>query len=150
MSNTTKQKLYLIQKHDWHYIDDWYVQGGQEPVKAFRSREKAEAYFDEMIVEDFRYAPYQKVGSDREATSLDFEELVKRFQQLGVTTPEETQRLFHHEYDDEEALEFYYDWWSDTFPQLPREKRRAIYELFDKGRSYDLLEVEIDVEDVQS
>lgn len=141
------EKLYIVQQVNWHYNDMWFVldkEEGRRPLKAFRSREKAERYCEDMLIEFWTEfdSLYHAIESPEHGSSLSEAEVHRRIQELvgwEPTEPFETEDPFYYPWADEGEY-----WWGGVFKALPRDVQVAVCNVFDKVKPFVVLEVEPD------
>lgn len=133
--------VYIVQRVEWGYDDNWFYPEGDTPIKAFRSREGAEAHRREREAIQRREIkePSDEYGWKRnltwnfgplgEISSLTEAELNDRVRGLGL--PEMTM-------DDEEA------WWETIWDTMTPEQEDAFWQLFDRLQFFTVVEVELD------
>jgi hypothetical protein len=147
MPKTKKLKCYIVQQVSWNYNDEWYYRedgDGTEnspnfhrPVKVFRSRENAEAFAHEKDVaarKGWGGNPFSFCESLDQMTTLSTEEFWERVQALGVPRPSAQPGGYW----------FGYDWWERA--KLKPEVANAIWDLFDRVRFFEVIEIELPLE----
>ena len=142
--------LYLVQEVNWVYDDQWYYEDGAIPRKAFASRADAEAYRlsrESESRESIAAADEEKgywsqnleetFGSFDALTTLGEDELDLRLRALGL--PEYT--LGGNAGPGGNS-----GWWRNLWAAtgMP-EKRDAVWQLFDKVRFHEVVEVEAEL-----
>ncbi len=132
--------VFTVQKIRWEYGDDFYYNEGQDCVKTFLSRDKAEVHRQELeqaalaertpnIQPEFGNLLYG------ERCSLPYAEAVEWLQAVGITPPE-----------DEKAFPAWFDaHWEEGWESLHSEQRQAMLELIDRVPIYRLVEMQLEV-----
>lgn len=135
------RKVYVVQQLNWQYNDEYfyrgYGEGDDEAIKAFKDREKAEAHRQEQ--EDAtrdawrELNPFEFGGIGEGFSSLSNEELGRQVEAIGLTPPAE----------DHDFRDWCY-WWEQVRTQLTEEQEARIWELTDRVRFYEVVEVEME------
>jgi hypothetical protein len=138
--------VYLVQRLHWQFNDSTYDFKRHEPVRAFRTRERAEAHRRELESEARREA--EEFDSSRgpgkfempfdPPSSLSEEELVARLAEMGLGPPEERYPGAPTIYDWSDR-----DWWEGCLAHLPDEQHDRLWDLFDRQRFYEVVELEL-------
>jgi hypothetical protein len=140
-----KISVFLVHQIEWMYDDEWYYRADEEEsdeekreinpsVKAFLSREKAEAYAKQLDRnERKKWEPHYLMGDmdswDR-ISSLSEEEVLQRIEELGLEPPNDVYEIP--------------EWWD---PKMPKELSHQVWDLFDRLRFYEVLESKVDFEE---
>jgi hypothetical protein len=143
MAVKQKVKVFVVQKYQWEYSDEYYYRDdGGSAIKTFRDRAKAEAYRMELEREcRDGINPFEMNDLDLGAqTSLGTGELCRRLRAAGIEPPEGVGE------DDDGYVEFF-EWWSDNGEDLTEEQRHVVWDLCDRARFYDVVETEVEVEE---
>jgi hypothetical protein len=139
---SSKRPVYVVQQLHWEYNDNWYDIRTDEPIKAFRDRDSAELHRLELEekVRDGGYPsnPCEYAGGLAQASSLTEEQVVARLQEWGVPPPPRTT-------DGRAQADFYDDaWWLGLRERLSRRQFFDVWDLFDKVRFYEVVEINLD------
>jgi hypothetical protein len=141
---SSRRVLFMVAGAYWRYNDQYYYRenNGLGPYKAFRTREAAEAERADM--EDFSRDdqdlhsgnPFliNGLGDWETWSSLPQEEAVKRVVALGLPPPGPGGA---EAWGDTLGWE---DWWNQT--EMTSSQRDAVWDLLDKNRFWEIIEVE--------
>jgi len=129
-------RAYVVQRLDWQQQRYGYGNelSNDEPVKAFRSRARAEAHrceLEEGMEWTRTVNPCAWAGGVQQASSLKAVEIVRRLQAMGAPTPPE------HDFSSNE-------WWNSLRHWLSPSQQRIVRELFDKVHWFEVVEVEVE------
>jgi hypothetical protein len=139
--------VYIVQKIDWQYNDEVFHVTELQPIKAFANREVAEKYriekeyeardeleghgfprsFDGHTLTDEESTFFGGISFDN-LTTLPFARFVATIISLGIEPPME-------EHDN--------TFWSRV-ENLPYEQRHAVYDLLDRLKFFDIVEMEVE------
>ncbi len=141
--------LYLVQEINWAYDDQWHYEDGAIPRKAFASRDDAEAFrllrendSRESIVADEDEGYWscnleETFGSFGALTTLGDDEIDRRLLTLGL--PEYVS-------ESDAGPDGNSGWWRNLWAAVDTsEKRDAVWQLFDKVRFHEVVEVEAEL-----
>jgi hypothetical protein len=138
---------FVVQEIGWNYNDEYFYRGSDgetddRPVRAFRTREGAEAHrraleADREGMEQLN--PFEFGQSLAAVTSLTSRELARRLTALGLEPPD----IEPDEDDGGEEWLGWFEWWQDAGEQLTAEQNAQVWNLLDRIRFYEVLEVEL-------
>lgn len=132
--SAVRGKAYVVQRLDWQYNDSWHDLGNDEPVKAFRDRERAEAYRRELEMQSRTQqivnAGLFGGGVLERISSLSAAEMRQRLAELGLTPPQNDDYRDHR-------------WWATLTGRFAY-LAQPVRDLFDRVRWYDVVEIEVD------
>jgi hypothetical protein len=137
MSPDRRQRVYVVQQINWEYNDEYYSPGLPEPVRAFRDRGRAEAYRQEQEVKARRSAlcdnPFTYTWSYElpDISSLTEEEVLARVRQANWPVPDGPPYAWS-------------DWYDTMQAMLPESERCRLYDLFDRVRFYEIVEMDLE------
>ena len=141
MPNPAKVRLYVVMRYDWDYNDEFYYRSSDgEGLKAFRNRSQAEAY----RMEQERQArdgvnPFEMNELTLDAvTSLSGQELVSRLRAAGIEAPAIP--------EDDDGLCELMEWWVTAEDELTDVQKDLVWDLLDKARFFEVVEMEMEVE----
>ena len=139
------QTVWVVQKLDWHYNDNWYELAEDAPVKAFLSRADAQKHADaltraEQDVFATLHEDYAKGGSNlakifgglERMTSLDDAAFVRGVQALNLPLPS-------YDFSSTGNLS---DPWAVIWKSEPK-TQAAFWRLLDLLQFYEVVEVEL-------
>ncbi len=135
MAEPQTKKVFVIQEIGWAYNDEYYdCWGEMGPVKAFTSRERAEAFWFEHERAAWQEVgnPFVYTGSFENATSLSEEQFAAGLEALGI---------FVEPVDGWASLDVG-QWFGPSSP-LSLEQQLGVWRLFDKVRFYEILEIDL-------
>jgi hypothetical protein len=130
--------VYVVQHVHWEYNDEYYDRCEGAPLRTFLSREKAEAYAREQeqaiparerFIEPFQ-DPDEPLAN---LTTLGLPELQERLRAVGLEPP-----------DEEEAFP---QWYYEVLGSLTPRQRRAMREVFDRTRYFEVVEAKVEVDE---
>src|SRR5262249_12820595 len=132
MASPSAKTVYVVQEVHWEYNDEYHYPAGEgQPVKAFRDRQRAEAYRRELeqaphvqqcLACLFNFAgAYQFDDSLARMTSLSEAELFERIRAAGLPAPKGPPYSWA-------------DWYAITWGGLKAAERHRLYDLFDRAR----------------
>jgi hypothetical protein len=137
--------VYLVQKLHWEYNDNWFEREGDEPVKAFESRDDALLWAE--LLEDearrelekgegvgFSANPLRVFGGTERATSLTYDALWEKLDEAALLYPPPNDDLY------EQA------WWRALWPRITPVQRDWLWSLLDGVRFYEVIETELEEE----
>ena len=139
----SRQKLYVVQQIGWHSNDEQMIPGELNLLKAFRSRERAEAHRRELESQA-RADPAQHFASVIEflfgdglasVTSLREEQMLAHLQRFGIEPPPKDGPRFRWDH---------YPWWEEIQGRLEGETLRQFLEAFDRRQYYQVVETEME------
>lgn len=143
-------KAWIIQQVNWRFTDEWFAPDGSEPLRAFMSRARAEAELQRMeqearasILENEDECGFSTnlgitFGELEDMTSLSATELDRQVIELGLTP-------FPKYGPEGDIYTDYYNeaWWESAWRTLGKSRAASLWELFDRIRFYELVEVEL-------
>jgi hypothetical protein len=154
MSKVRMHTLYIVQKANWAYNDEWAYAEGSTPLKAFLSREAAEAHRQECEAaarfalchpdrrlypnRDENANPVAEYGGFTVLTSLTYNELLDRLHEIGVLKLSDAATSPHYY----ENLLFSDSWWGKLFHTTSPEMQEKLWEIFDKLRFFEIVEAD--------
>lgn len=152
-------RVYLVQRRNWEFNDEYFEDTQREPLKAFQSAEDAALYRAQREREERRrieqeglypdecglnpfmvFAPQEAPSAtdpnaDPILSSLPEEELVAWLQGQGLPCP-----VKHPE-----EYEFYEDdWWASFLQASTTEQRDAFWDRLDYVQLFEIVEVELE------
>jgi len=144
---------YLVCQVDWEYNDEGgYGPRGEEARLAFRDRDRAEAHRLELERQSRKawHDPnparftldYDSCGDETYlscSTSLDEETLAGRLAERGVPLPPPNSPGHRPRYNWLSG-----DWWEEAQRQVPQADWPWLWDLFDRVRFYEVVEVPLD------
>jgi hypothetical protein len=140
MASPNAKTVYVVQEMNWEYNDEYHFPAG-EPVKAFRDRDRAEAYRRELEqaprVQDclsflLNYAgAYQFDDPLPRMTSLSQAELLERIDGADLPAPQGPPYSWA-------------DWYEITWGGLEPKERHRLYDIFDRVRFYQIVEMDLE------
>jgi len=146
------QIVYLIQRINWGYDDEWFYPDGETPYHAFADRERAEAALKDLerqaqtelltpqgSAEGLNGNLYLTFGGREVVTSLSWKQLNDRLHTMGLAS-----------YPFREDMDFggfsIYrdnDWWRSLWQKAESiGQLDVVWELFDRIRFFEIVEVE--------
>jgi hypothetical protein len=139
-----REKLYVIQRIDWHYNDEQMIPGTLNLLKAFRSKERAEAHRQELEAQaradtdrHWNYVMDFLFGDGLDAvTTLKEEQLLAHIARFGIEPPPK---------DGPQCRWNHYYWWEELRDRLDVETLRRFLEPFDRRQYYQVVETEMEV-----
>jgi hypothetical protein len=143
-------KAWIVQQIQWKYTDEWFVPEGDQPVKAFLSRERAEEERVRLDAEARREVLAGEWGIDDtsnlgmtfgllpEMTSLPVDELERRLAALGLP-PFPQDAYGNGSYPDH----YNEKWWQDAWATVGEARADELWGLFDKLRFAEIVEVDL-------
>lgn len=157
------RKAYIVQRLHWEYNDNWYDVRGDDVVRAFEVWEGAELLRMELEDEARRteigaHSPASFAGGTARASSLTDDELRERLEAWRLPLPPEGDAFHDGDWwrsvialvSDRAAPAFWQRF--DAAAMTDEERERAIrvgpddvWDLFDKVRFYEVVEVEVGV-----
>lgn len=154
MPRTKSVTCFVVREVSWNYNDEWYYREDGEvapedeeegilpvgdfhrPVKAFRDRQKAEAYARERdhAARASWGNPFMFAEGLAQMTSLSEDEFWSAVEALGVRRPQTRAGRYW----------FGYDWWEHS--KFKPNVAHAIWDLFDRIRFFEIVETRIPLE----
>jgi hypothetical protein len=142
MTAPNVKTVYVVQAMNWEYNDEYHDPAGEgEPVKAFKDRERAEAYRRELEQDPrvhsclsflFTYAgAYQFEEPLRRLTSLSEAELLERIGGANLPVPKEPRLSWQ-------------EWYELNWGGLEPNERHRLYDLFDRASFYQVVEMDLE------
>lgn len=141
-SPTPKRAAYVVQQLCWQYNDNWNDLGNDEPIKAFLDPELAELHRLELEepIREIRRNPCGFAGGLNLSSSLTEEQLLTRLTEWGIELPP-----FLTNWNDETFRHFEDDaWWNRLWDRLPRRLFHQVWDLFDKVRFYEVVQIDVE------
>jgi len=135
---TPPRVAYVVQRVGWTFNDQWYYRDGKEddvPLVAYATRDRAEA--ERMRLE--------RVAWKEAGSPLDYGcgiESVSSMSEAEFQAFLETIDLFTEELRGGRDLDWG-DWWDAVEDTLTDDQREAIWEMMDKLRLFEVVEVEV-------
>jgi hypothetical protein len=131
--------VYVVQKLDWEFSDEYFFTVGGLELRAFRDPDRAEAYRRELEraarrgeVEDDLGNPFSAHGLGLEAqSSLEADRFRDALRSHGIDPPDD------HDF---------YSWWVDEGKRLAPDQRQVVWDLCDQVQLYEVVEQEVEVE----
>jgi len=161
------QTVWIVQRIDWEYSDEYFYRNGDTPLKAFRKRAAAEAHRLELeraaraeIIEappvvqngndEYRSPWYYNLdytfGNLTDLTSLSLDEFVSRAKAIGlpdfppIMLSTEVSS-FAHIWDDEEESDA---WWYQAWETLKPDRTDLLWDILDRLHFFQVVEVEVE------
>jgi hypothetical protein len=129
------RKAYLIQESGWSYSDEYYYRGGSaddEVIKAYRTREKAEAF--RLTQEDLaREGKNPFEWGSFWSTSLSEEQFLQLVEELGLPAPPYEFNCYQ-----------WMNWWAEHEDQMTSEQIQRIWEAMDLLHFFEVVEIELE------
>ncbi|MGL4552895.1 MAG: hypothetical protein ACRC33_17095 [Gemmataceae bacterium] len=129
--------VYLVRRLGWEYGDDFYhrSESADAPLRSFLDQAKAEAYRRELEwnhIREHGVNPFGYIDAALEArTSLPPEQLYDRLRRAGMAF--------------DPARPEHSDLWRQ-YDAMPDEGRRQVWDVIDRIRFYELVEMAVDLE----
>src|SRR5436305_1305447 len=142
MTAPNAKTVYVVQEMNWDYNDEYHCPAGEgQPVKAFRDRARAEAYRHELErmpnVQGCLSCLFSYAGAwDFEdpllrVTSLSEADLLERLRAADLPAPEGPPFGWQA-------------WYEATWSRLAPDERHRLYDLFDRARFYQIVEMDLE------
>ncbi len=139
MAQGKTMTVYLVQRLNWEYGDDFYYRNEAQdaPMRTFRDRARAEALRRDLEwqhVRDSQINPFGYVDASlEERSSLPRDQLLARLREAGLQPEGEV---------DEARM----DLWSQ-YDALPDEQRRLVWDAVDRFRFFQVVEMSVDLDE---
>lgn len=160
------KKIYVVQETQWGYTDEWHYADGNNPVKAFLSREMAEQHCRErenaariglMTSGNYSWGHNLIVtfGAWDKITSLtlpEFKTQIQAFRLPELPLYPDLPMYEDGSYEDTHSSMEYdsvytdfwgHGWWEKAWATLSEEQVDAFWSLFDRLHFYEVVEVEV-------
>lgn len=138
VAEVPRRVLFVVAGAYWNYNDEYYYrhEDGLTPYSAYKTREEAEAErleSEDIARDTMDLSPFEMNGlcNWSEWSSLPEEEAVARVEALGLPAPAQSHRKTRD----------WEEWWN-AHQDLDYEQEEAVWNLLDKIRFYDVVEVE--------
>ncbi|SRR5579871_6153829 len=143
-ASNRREKLYVIQQIDWDYNDQQMIPDRLNLLQAFRGKERAEAYRQELEaqaradIDRHRENVLDFLWADGLAsiTHLNEEKLLAHIARFGIEPPPKNGAQYRWNH---------YHWWADILYQLETDALRRFLEAFDRRQYYQVVETEMEV-----
>lgn len=137
----TLTKVYVVQRLNWQYNDNWHDLVDDEPVKAFLSRDDADAY--RTLLEQqhgLDRNPCDFAGGLRRASDLSEDEVIVRLHELGLPLPPLHPWTDDSRYDWGDG-----QWWSRATTLAGDARGEQLWAIFNRCRMYEVVQADMDV-----
>lgn len=147
------ERVYIVQRFEWEYSDEWFYPHNDTPLKAFRLRETAELYRRKLEDEARRQISTSSpevdsgwssnlgftFGGLQHMTTLPEAAFRERLREIGL--PDLPQSATRNGID--YGQEWSDDWWKAVWASLSPEHWDGFWQLLDLVRFYQVVEVEM-------
>ena len=138
MASPLTTKVFVVQRLNWRYNDNWHELVDDEPVKAFLSWDDADAYRS-LLEQKHRIGrnTCKFAGGLARASGLSEEEIIVRLHELGLPLPplDPVSNDLDYDWGDEQ-------WWAGVEQQAGQWRSEQLWAVFDRCRQFEVIETE--------
>ena len=132
--------VYIIQKIDWEFDDDWHNIEEDTPIKAFARRDDALAFCREQ--ESIARTSFitgnlgRYFGGYYRMSTQPYAAFLANLRANDISIPDTAGN------ETNDSWFFDFAWWDDLWQRLPLEKHDWLWSLFDRVQFYEVIETE--------